>query len=112
MRIMIPLADGRLTSHFGHCAEFAQLDVDTETGEITTSELIAAPPHQPGLLPEWLAEREANLVIAGGMGQRARDLLEEQGVEVIVGVAPDTPESLVARWHAGSLADGQNLCDH
>jgi len=112
VRIMIPLADGLLTAHFGHCSEFAQLDVNRETGEITADERIAAPPHQPGLLPKWLAEREANLVIAGGMGQRARDLLEEQGVQVVVGVEPDKPESIVARWHAGSLTHGANLCDH
>ena len=109
---MIPLVDGLLTPHFGHCAEFAQLDVDKESGEITANERVAAPPHQPGLLPKWLVEQDANLVIVGGMGQRARDLLEEQGVEVIIGVASDTPESIVARWHAGLLAGGQNLCDH
>ena len=112
MRIMIPLVEGKLTPHFGHCSEFAQLDVDESTGEIKANERIDAPPHQPGLLPGWLAERDANLVIVGGMGQRARDLLEERGVTVIVGVAPDTPEALVERWHAGSLAGGQNLCDH
>lgn len=109
---MIPLANGLLTEHFGHCSEFAQMDVDGETGEITTEARIAAPPHQPGLLPEWLAERKADLVIAGGMGQHARDLLNERGVQVIVGVTPDKPESLVAKWHAGELVDGANLCDH
>ena len=32
-----------------------------------------------------LADRGADLVIAGGMGQRAQDLLVAQGVDVIVG---------------------------
>ena len=109
---MIPLADGVLTPHFGHCVEFAQIDVNAETGEILANEKTPAPPHQPGLLPTWLAERGADLVIVGGMGQRARDLLEREGVEVIVGVSPDTPEAIVARWHKGSVADGDNLCDH
>ncbi|MCK7542001.1 MAG: hypothetical protein MZV63_69485 [Marinilabiliales bacterium] len=28
-------------------------------------------PHEPGLLPGWLAEKGVTDVIAGGMGQRA-----------------------------------------
>ena len=51
MKIAIPLAEGKLTTHFGHCASFAMIDVDTETKKILKREDIAAPEHQPGLLP-------------------------------------------------------------
>ena len=57
MRIVIPLADGKLTSHFGHCASFALVDVDPAEKIIVKREDIEAPPHEPGLLPPWLAER-------------------------------------------------------
>ncbi|HUU43246.1 MAG TPA: iron-sulfur cluster carrier protein MrpORP, partial [Planctomycetota bacterium] len=74
MRIAIPMADGRLAMHFGHCQEFALVDVDVEKGSITGQTAEAAPDHQPGLLPKWLAERGAEVIIAGGMGRRAQDL--------------------------------------
>ena len=30
MKIAIPLAEGKLTMHFGHCASFALVEVDTK----------------------------------------------------------------------------------
>ena len=59
MRIAIPLADGKLAMHFGHCERFALVDVDPTEKKILKREDIAAPPHEPGLLPKWLAERGA-----------------------------------------------------
>ena len=112
MRFAIPLADGKLAVHFGHCASFALLDVDPEGKSVMVREDVDAPPHQPGLLPPWLAERGVNRIIAGGMGQRAQALFAEHGIEVIVGAPVDTPERLVAACLDGSLQVGSNSCDH
>ena len=112
MRIAIPLADGKLTMHFGHCERFALLDVDEADGKIIKREDIEAPPHAPGLLPPWLAERGVNCVIAGGMGQRAQQLFAEQGVKVMVGASCETPERLVEDYLSGKLQLGANICDH
>ncbi len=112
MRIAIPLADGKLSMHFGHCERFALVDVDTTVKKILKREDIDAPPHQPGLLPPWLAERGANLIIAGGMGQRAQGLFSEQGIQVVVGAPAETPEKLVEDYLAGTLQSGANVCDH
>ena len=112
MKIAIPLADGKLSAHFGHCERFALIEVDSEEKKILKREDIEAPPHEPGLLPKWLAERGANLIIAGGMGQRAQDLFCEHGIEVIVGAPTETPENLVNVYLAGTLQAGENVCDH
>ncbi|MFA4973966.1 MAG: NifB/NifX family molybdenum-iron cluster-binding protein [bacterium] len=112
MRIAVPMAEGKLSMHFGHCESFALLEVDAATKKIVKREDLDAPPHQPGLLPPWLAERGANVIIAGGMGQRAQDLFAEQGIEVVVGAACETPERLVNEYLAGTLKSGANLCDH
>lgn len=98
--------------HFGHCERFALLDVDPAEKKILNRVEIEAPPHQPGLLPPWLAERGANMIIAGGMGQRAHGLFAEQGIQVIVGAAAETPEQLVSDYLAGTLTTGKNACDH
>ena len=112
MRIAIPLADGKLTLHFGHCERFALIDVDTEAKKILKREDIEAPPHEPGLLPKWLAERGANVIIAGGMGQRAQNLFAEQGIQVMVGAPAQVPEQLVTEYLTGTLETGENACDH
>ena len=112
MRIAIPLAGEKLAMHFGHCERFALVDVDLKEKKILKREDIDAPAHQPGLLPPWLAERGATLIIAGGMGQRAQGLFTEHGIEVIVGASADSPERLVGDYLAGTLQSGENACDH
>jgi ATP-binding protein involved in chromosome partitioning len=112
MRIAMPLADGKLCAHFGHCQQFALLDVDEKTKKVTRKQLLTPPPHEPGLLPRWLHEQGADTIIAGGMGQRAQALFGDNGIKVIVGAAAETPEKLVADHLAGTLQAGANLCDH
>jgi ATP-binding protein involved in chromosome partitioning len=111
-RIAIPLADGRLAQHFGHCECFALVDVNPATATIGERQDVAAPPHQPGLLPPWLAERGAAIIIAGGMGQRAQELFTGHGIRVIVGAPSASPEDLVSAYLAGTLEVGVNTCDH
>jgi predicted Fe-Mo cluster-binding NifX family protein len=112
MKVAIPLARGRLSSHFGHCEEFAFVNVDTELGEIISTETVCAPDHQPGLLPRWLHERGVNVVIAGGLGMRARTLLAQNGIGIIVGVEEEEPETIVKQFLEGTLQTGANICDH
>lgn len=112
MKIAIPLANGRLSMHFGHSEYFAIMDVDPSKKAILNREDIEAPPHQPGLLPPWLKNKGVDVVITGGMGQRALSLFREQGVEVVVGAPALTPEELVRNYLQGTLVTGENVCDH
>lgn len=112
MRIAIPMVDGKLSAHFGHCQNFGLFDVDEEGKTITGKEILPSPPHEPGVLPRWLHEKGANLIIAGGMGMRAQQLFDQKGIRVLVG-APSAPvEDIVQAYLAGTLTTGRNLCDH
>jgi len=110
MRFAIPLADGKLTAHFGHCQEFALVNVEDQ--KILSTETLVPPPHEPGVLPQWLKEQGANVVIAGGMGQRAIDLFGQAGIQVLVGAPVETPEALVKSYLDQTLVSGANVCDH
>jgi predicted Fe-Mo cluster-binding NifX family protein len=112
LKVAVPLAEGRLTNHFGHCASFAVLVADKAAGKAQSREDIVPPPHEPGLLPRWLGEMGVNLIIAGGMGSRARDLFNERGITVVTGAPCLTPEELVAQYLGGTLQTGENGCDH
>jgi len=112
MKIAIPTAAGKLWMHFRHCEQFAILDVDAEARAITSQRLVTPPPHEPGVLPKWLHEQGVNLILAGGMGQRAQGLFTENGIRVVVGAAAEMPETLVRQYLAGTLATGENVCDH
>ncbi len=112
MRYVVPVSGGRLSPHFGHCETFAFFDVEEQSRKITNKESIPSPEHQPGLLPAWLAEKGANIIIAGGMGPRAVDLFHQHGIEVVLGAAESDPEQAVLSHLNDSLATGDNICDH
>jgi predicted Fe-Mo cluster-binding NifX family protein len=110
MKIAIPMANGKLTAHFGHCQEFALVEV--EGNEIRKKEMLVPPPHEPGVLPNWLHQLGADVIIAGGMGQRAVGLFQERGIKVVTGAPALTPEEIVNSYLNNTLMTGDNLCDH
>ena len=112
MRIAIPMAGGKLTAHFGHCEQFALIDVDPGAKKILKKQELKPPEHQPGLFPLWLAEQGTTLVIAGGMGANAQNLFARSGIKVLTGASSRPPETLVAAYMEGTLLTGENVCDH
>ena len=109
-RIAIPLEDGVLCSHFGHCQQFAI--IEAENNNIISQNFITPPPHEPGLLPGWLAEKGVTDVIAGGMGQRAINLFNRQNINVFVGAQIKNHTELASDLINNRLAAGANYCDH
>lgn len=112
MRIAIPVADGKLAGHFGHAPQFMMIDADPEAKAIVKQEIIDAPEHAPGVLPPWLAERGATVVIAGNMGARAQGLFDANGIQVILGAPVEAPEWLVQEFLNGRLVSGEGTCNH
>ena len=110
MKIAMPTVDGKLCLHFGHCQKFAIVGV--ENGQITGTEMLEPPAHEPGVLPRWLHEQGVDVIIAGGMGQRAQGFFGQFGIEVVVGAQPDEPQKIVRAYLDGALATGDNVCDH
>jgi len=112
MKIAVPVANGRLCLHFGHCSQFVIHEVDAASRRTLRREYLTPPAHEPGVLPQWLHEQGVNAVIAGGMGQRAQQLFAQNGIEVIVGAPDADPDEIVAAYLGGTLRAGENVCDH
>lgn len=112
MKIAIPIVEGQLCLHFGHCAHFALVDVNEAEKKIVAQQLVEPPPHEPGVLPKWLHEQGATVILAGGMGSRAQQLFAQNGIQVVVGCPSEPPEALVGAYLAGQLVTGDNACDH
>lgn len=112
MKIAIPLAAGRLATHFGHCEEFAILEGDEQSKQILNQSTHKPPAHEPGALPRWLHEQGADVIIAGGMGQRAQQLFAQNGITVVVGAPAEAPEQIASAYLNGTLQAGDNICDH
>ena len=112
MKIAVPVANGRLCLHFGHCSQFVIHEVDLSSKRTLRRDYLTPPPHEPGVLPRWLHQQGANVIISGGMGARAQSLFAENGIQVIVGAASGAPEQVVQAYLDGTLQTGANICDH
>jgi predicted Fe-Mo cluster-binding NifX family protein len=104
------MANGLLCMHFGHCSTFAIVDV--EENLVKKVKEVVPPPHEPGLLPPWLAQQGVTMVIAGGMGSRAQDIFRGNGIKVVTGASGSGAEDIVKKYLAGTLSTGANTCDH
>jgi len=112
MRIAIPVVKGKLSQHFGHSDTFAIVDTEGDSGKVLNRKDLTPPRHEPGVLPKWLHDEGVNIIIAGGMGQRAQQLFEQNQIEVVIGAPAESPENLVSAYLNNTLQSGVNLCDH
>ncbi|MCD4828899.1 MAG: NifB/NifX family molybdenum-iron cluster-binding protein [Candidatus Cloacimonetes bacterium] len=108
MKLAIAITEDQFCNHFGGSSHFAFYNV-TE-GSIEKLEALTPPPHQPGVLPQWLHEQGAKAVIAGGMGGRAITLLEQLGIQTVIGQRGESPDELARLFAAGKLQTTGETC--
>jgi len=91
MRIAIPSNDnkgleGYIGEHFGRVAYYVFVDIkDNKIINVEVEENPSAMSHAAGQIPQYLKSRGVDVVIAMGMGFRARQWFEQLGIKVITG---------------------------
>ncbi len=108
--IAIPLENNALCPHFGHCEQFAIVEV--ENGTIMDIKEVTPPEHTPGLYPRWVASFGVTDVIGGGMGQKAIDLFNQQNINAFVGAPIKSARELVTDFLDNRLNLSANYCNH
>ncbi|MCK9320834.1 MAG: NifB/NifX family molybdenum-iron cluster-binding protein [Bacteroidales bacterium] len=108
--IALPMENGKLCEHFGHCQYFAIVKV--EDGKITDIKEVEPPEHVPGLYPRWVASFGVTDVITGGMGQKAIELFNEQKINAFVGAPIKAAKELVEDFIGNKLTLSANFCNH
>jgi predicted Fe-Mo cluster-binding NifX family protein len=109
MRIAISTDNGFVSAHFGRCPSYTIADI--EEGKVLSSEEIANPGHSPGFLPRFLSEKGVGVIMAGGMGPRAKSLFAENNIQVITGVQGKV-EEVIERFVCQEIRPGEDLCEH
>ncbi|SHH22909.1 NifB/NifX family molybdenum-iron cluster-binding protein [Tepidibacter thalassicus] len=107
MRVAIAKEGTMVSGHFGHCEGFEFFTV--EDNAVVKREFIENPGHRPGFLPRFLAEKGANVIISGGMGETAQVLFRENGIDVIVGVE-GTLDDVIDKFIKGELKSTGSVC--
>lgn len=110
MKIAVAVEGNQVSGHFGHCEGFEIYQVEGK--EIKEQKLVENPGHKPGFLPKFLAEKQVDVIIAGGMGGTAQTLFADNDIEVIVGVTGDKDQA-VKSFLDGNLKSTGSICsDH
>lgn len=109
MKVAISTDLGYVSAHFGRCASYTIVDI--EEGEVVNREEIPNPGHQPGFLPQYLYDRGVNVIIAGGMGPRARDLFAQRNIESLIGVQGSI-DDVITKFIDEEIEAGEDLCGH
>jgi len=108
LKIAISTDGDRVSLHFGRCPSFTLVNI--EDNKVVNQETVANPGHHPGFLPEFLGQKGANYIIAGGMGERARILFEEKKIIPILGMDLSIDQAIKG-FIEGSLQSDDKPCE-
>lgn len=108
--IAIPSTEGELSTHFGHCQQFALVKV--EENQIKNIEFVDPPVHKPGAYPKFLREKGVDLVIVGGIGEKAKDIFKMNNIEVLSGANSNKIQDIVNLYLENKLILDENKCSH
>ncbi|HSG29427.1 MAG TPA: iron-sulfur cluster carrier protein MrpORP [Candidatus Krumholzibacterium sp.] len=110
IRIALPVDENSVSDHFGHAEKFLVFGVDRENNTVSGPEELKPPEHDTGVVPEWLAGEDIDLVIAGGIGRKAIEILAGHGIGVMTGIEVRDPAEAVRAYLAGGLRQGGSPC--
>src|SRR6056297_779025 len=108
-KVAIPSENGKVAAHFGRCPEYTIVKIDGN--KIIEEKVVSNPGHKPGYLPRFLKEKGVECVITGGMGRKAQNLFDKEGIKVVIGVKGSIEEAL-QQYLNNELKSGENICEH
>jgi predicted Fe-Mo cluster-binding NifX family protein len=112
MKIAIPVTlDNHIDDHFGHC-EFYSVYTISDNKQITNTETIRS---TQGCgcksdIASKLSDSGVRLMLAGGIGNGAINVLNSHGIDVIRGCSGNATEALV-QYLEGKIQDSGASCN-
>ena len=113
MKIAVPVTNSRqIDGHFGHC-EFYNVFTISENKEIVDVQKMESPQGCgcKSNIASVLAEAGVTVMLAGGIGNGAINVLNNSGIEVVRGCSGNA-EEVVKLYVAGLVSDSGSSCQH
>ena len=111
MKIAVPTRENLVDDHFGHCAYYTIFEI--ENNEIVNKTTMPAPAGcgcKSGIAAILQAEGVC-LMLAGNMGEGAKNVLEYHDIKVIRGCSGEV-ENLIKAYLNGQISDSGFSCSH
>ena len=111
MKIAVPTRGGVVDNHFGHCDHYTIFTVND--GEVKMKEILPSPQGcgcKSGVV-FVLRQKGVQVMLAGNIGEGAKNVLESNEIKVIGGCSGDI-DKLVSDYLAGNVVDNGEICNH
>lgn len=111
MKIAVPTKAGMVDNHFGHCDHYTIFTVND--GKVTMKEILPSPQGcgcKSGIALV-LHRMGVQVMLAGNMGEGARNVLQSNEIKVIRGCCGNV-DDLVKAYLAGEVNDNGEACNH
>lgn len=109
MRIAVAYEDGKVFQHFGHTESFKVYEVEYD--QVVSSQVYSSNGQGHGALAGFLSGEGVDVIICGGIGEGAKNALEEAGIELCAGATGDADAAVEAYLKGELVSTGVN-CDH
>ncbi|MCD6495691.1 MAG: NifB/NifX family molybdenum-iron cluster-binding protein [Candidatus Aenigmarchaeota archaeon] len=104
--------DSMLAHHFGRCPYYIFVEVDgKKTGKVENMKNPFFDGHEPGIVPSFIAEQKADVIVAGGMGPQAIKWFEQLGVKAIT-TEPKKIGAILSDYLEGKLSEAEPCDEH
>ena len=102
--------ESAMAHHFGRCPYYVFAEVEEGVAKnVETKENPFFSSHEPGVVPQYIADEKADVMIAGGMGPRAIEWFGKLGVKAVTG-AGGSVRAALDDYLKGNLS-GADSCD-
>lgn len=109
LKVALSCEGDSVSAHFGRCQKYVLASI--EDGILKEKQEVLNPGHEPGFLPLFLKQQGVNVMIAGGAGPRAVEILKQNGIDCILGVSGNVNQVLDL-FMQGKLEAGESSCSH
>lgn len=112
MKIAIPTRNAIVDDHFGHCAYYTIFTID-ENKQIVCTETQDSPEGCgcKSNIASVLEKKGVSLMLAGNMGEGAKNTLEAHHIQVIRGCSGPV-DTVIKDWMQGKINDSGEICGH
>ncbi len=88
--------DSVISYHFGRCPFYLFVDIENdEVKSVTAEQNPFDEGHGPGVIPQFIHDRGAEVIVCGNMGPKARDFFSSLGVRPVTGAYGKVKDALM-----------------
>lgn len=110
MKVAVTYENRQIFQHFGHSQEFKIYEVEDK--RVVSSKVVGTDGSGHGALAVFLKGQGVDTVICGGIGEKAKAALEQEGIQLYPGASGDVDKAVEDLLQGTLDYNPDTLCRH